>query len=357
MIEILPQIPQYKLFRSLGAPKKKPLNITVSVTYRCNSRCKTCNVWKRQAEELSLDEYESIFRSLGKTPFWFTISGGEPFLRTDLPDICQSIYRNCKPGVINIATNGILSERIPEVAKRIIEACPDSNVVINLSLDGIGPKHDEIRNVPGNWEKALKTYRALREFEYDNFELGIHSVISKFNVEAIPEVSEYMLRELKPDSYITEIAEQRVELGTIGEDITPPVDAYCKTIDYLLDEIKKQRFSGLSKITQAFRVEYYGLVKKVLQEKRQILPCYAGFASAHIAPDGDVWTCCIRADPIGNLRETGYDFQKVWLSSKAAELRKSVKNRECYCPLANASYTNMLCHIPTLAKVAWRSAR
>jgi len=75
-------------------------------------------------------------------------------------------------------------------------------------------------------------------------------------------------------------------------------------------------------------------------------------ASAQIAPNGDVWTCCIRAESVGNLREHDYDFRAVWRSAQADELRRSIKAGECYCPLANASYTNMLCHPPTLSAVA-----
>jgi hypothetical protein len=78
----------------------------------------------------------------------------------------------------------------------------------------------------------------------------------------------------------------------------------------------------------------------------------AGVASAQIAPNGDVWTCCIRAESVGNLREHNYDFRSAWTTVKAYEMRRSIKAGECHCPLANASYTNMLCHVPTLTSVA-----
>ena len=82
-----------------------------------------------------------------------------------------------------------------------------------------------------------------------------------------------------------------------------------------------------------------------------MLPCYAGVASAHIAPNGDVWTCCIRAEPIGNLREVSYDLRQIWKSQRADELRDSIRRGECYCPLANAAYSSMLCDPPSLVKV------
>jgi hypothetical protein len=83
----------------------------------------------------------------------------------------------------------------------------------------------------------------------------------------------------------------------------------------------------------------------------------AGVASAQIAPNGDVWTCCVRAESMGNLREHDYDFGKVWRSREADRLRRSIKAGECHCPLANAAYTNMLTHAPTVVKVAGDVAR
>ena len=93
------------------------------------------------------------------------------------------------------------------------------------------------------------------------------------------------------------------------------------------------------------------MVKRILRERRQVIPCYAGWASGHIAPDGDVWTCCTRAESIGNLRQTDYDLRPIWFGEEAKRLRRSIAACECYCPMANASYTNMLLHLPTLARV------
>ena len=61
MLSLLPRLPAYMAFRRYGNPKPFPFNLVVSVTYRCNSRCKTCNVWRRSAEELTTDEWERVF--------------------------------------------------------------------------------------------------------------------------------------------------------------------------------------------------------------------------------------------------------------------------------------------------------
>ncbi|MFN2122023.1 MAG: SPASM domain-containing protein, partial [Candidatus Promineifilaceae bacterium] len=111
------------------------------------------------------------------------------------------------------------------------------------------------------------------------------------------------------------------------------------------------KFSGLSRITEAFRVEYYKLVKRILEEEDQVIDCYAGWASTQIYADGTVWPCCVRADDLGNLRDHNYDFKEIWFGEKIKEVRRSIAAKECYCPLANASYTNMLLNVPTLSRV------
>ena len=60
---------------------------------------------------------------------------------------------------------------------------------------------------------------------------------------------------------------------------------------------------------------------------------------------------------MGNLREHDYDFGSVWRTREAGELRRSIKAGECYCPLANAAYTNMLMHGPTVSRVMADVAR
>jgi MoaA/NifB/PqqE/SkfB family radical SAM enzyme len=308
---------------------------------------------------MTVPEWDRVFESLGRAPYWFTFSGGEPTLRKDLPDMVASAYRHCRPGIINIPTNGIQWKTIPARIERVLEAAPKSEVIINLSLDGVGLKHDEVRGVRSNWDHAMKTYAGLKELKrrHSHLTLGIHTVISNFNVDSFPQLCEYVQRELKPDSYITEIAEERVELDTVGLGITPTAEKYTVAIDALLESMRDQKLTGVAAVTQAFRRQYYEIVKRTLREHRQVIPCMAGVASAQIAPNGDVWTCCIRAQSMGNLRDHDYDFGTVWRTGKAKELRRSIKAGECYCPLANAAYTNMLTHPPTVAKVTADVAR
>lgn len=351
MLELAAAIPLNRLFRRFGRPRRLPINLTFSVTWNCNARCRTCNVHRQKAEELTAEEWGRVFESLGRSPFWVTFSGGEPFLRRDLPEIVINLYRRCRPKVINIPSNGLLTERVREGAARVIEACPGARLVINLSVDEIGERHDELRGVPGNYQRVMETFRALRTLPTDTLTVGFHTVISRHNVDRVPEIHR-TLEALGPDSLISEIAEERVELATVGVPITPSAEAYARTADCLVGELRMHRRRGAGRVARAFRIEYYRQAARLLARPREIIPCYAGIASGQVAPDGAVWACCVRAEPLGRLPDVDYDFRRVWFSPAAAAVRRETARSKCCCPLANAAYTNMLHHPTSLFRVA-----
>lgn len=357
MLGVLARIPLFKAYRRFGWPRLLPLNITLSPSPRCNSRCLTCNIWMKRENELTLDEWDKVLASLGEAPYWFTISGGEPLMFPGIVELAQLVYKHCRPGIINIPTNGILKSG-PERVRRILETCPDSQLIINLSLDGVGEKHDFIRGVAGNFakfEERIEEYFALRE-EFPRLVVGIHSVVSVFSVGHLDELIAYA-DQSRADQFITEIAEPRVELDTVGLPITPSKEEYAEAINRLIAYVESKRYQGVARITEAFRVEYYKLVQRILDEQDQVIPCYAGWASAQIYADGTVWPCCVRADNLGNLREHNYDFKEIWFGEQIKEVRRSIAAKECYCPLANASYTNMLLDVPTAARVGAKVIR
>lgn len=352
MLKLLTKLPLYWTYRQFGWPTMLPFSIVVSVSYRCNSKCKTCDVWRKPNDDMTFEEWDKTFAKIGRGPLYFTFTGGEPFLRKDTVDMALSAYEHCRPSVITIPTNGILTKRIIDGVERLCEGAPTTNIGINLSLDEVGERHDEIRMVPGNWKKAMHTWSELKALQkrHKNLVLTNHTVISNYNIDRFFEIYAG-LEFLRPDSYITEIAEERVELDTVGWEITPMAEKYGPIADFLSEKAHQRRVSGFAKITQAFRAEYYQLAKRVLNEQRQVIPCYAGWASCQIAPNGDLWSCCIRAEGVGNLRENDYDLRRIWSGNEMAKLRRSIYNGECHCPMANASYANMLLHPPTMARV------
>ncbi|MCW3131556.1 MAG: radical SAM protein [Candidatus Methanospirare jalkutatii] len=387
-----------KAFRAFGL-RAYPINFTISVTNKCNSRCKTCNIWRIYEEkpeirvnELSLDEYERIFESIGGgNMYWVTLSGGEPFLRRDLVDIFAALLERCSPRIVNIPTNATLPSVVERRVREMLELTHENRstvakaptLILNLSLDGIGAKHDEIRGFKGNFSRFMETYRrliALKE-EFCGLKVGIHTVISVYNVHNLREIMQFV-RKLGEsgagaagadavgggavgvcgvgavDGHIFEVAEEREELLTVGSGITPSTRELSEALASVVEDVAKEYLKGdfLSRLTQAFRLEYYEVLRRVLEERRQVVPCFAGFASCQISPYGDVWACCVlgSSSSFGNLRDADYDFKSVWYSERANEIRRKIKAGACYCPLANASYTNMLCHFPSAFRVLLR---
>ncbi len=335
--------------RAFGFPRLLPINYTISVSYRCNSRCKTCQIYKKRSPELSLKKYEQFFRQLGKAPYWITFSGGEPFLRRDIIKLVESCYDISRPKIINIPTNGLLSKKIVSNVLEICKHCPKSTININLSIDEIGSANDQIRGVPGAYSKAIRTYQGLCKIKkrVKNLNLGIHTVISGFNSQNFAYISQTLM-DMKPDAYLTEIAENRVELGTMNENIAPAPWNYAAAVDLLIHRIKNDHYTGLNKITQFFRLHYYQMVKKMLLCQHKIYDCYAGIASMQLSPAGDVWFCCMKAKSLGNINKK--KFKKIWFSQKAKKARQEIKKSGCYCPLANAAYTNMLMNYKLMGK-------
>ena len=219
MNKTLGRIPAYWLSRYLGAPAPQPLNLTVSVTGDCNSKCATCRIWqKKSGREFTLSEFEKTFDSMSCI-YWLTLSGGEPLLREDLADVAAAAYARLRPEIINVPTNGLASDTASKV-REIARRCPNSKVVVNVSFDGAGREGDEIRGVKGAANSAAATVRTLKALDEPNLVVGVHSVISKFNVDGLPELFDAVMN-LAPDSYVTEVAEERVELGNVGSKVAP----------------------------------------------------------------------------------------------------------------------------------------
>ena len=354
VFEIISKIPLYQSFRAFGYPKMLPENYTFLISTICNSRCATCNIWKQKYNDLTLAEWKKVFRSIGKSPFWVTISGGEPFIQEHLADMVIAIDRICKPTIINIPTNSLLVEKINTQVIKILKNIKTPKFIVNLSLDGVGKVHDKVRGVPGNFEKVMENYKNLKNIQkkYPNFSIGFGTVVSNYNLKDVKKVIDLVFK-LEPDQYLTEIAEERVELDTVGQILTPSYKEYSKAVNYLLIKMQARKFRGIGKVSRAFRFEYYQFVKDWLRGKK-LIPDYAGFASCEVTSFGEVWPSCIKGENMGNIRNANYDFSKVWFSDEAKRIRKDIKKYGSSYPLANAFYSSSLHHYQTLIKVLWK---
>ena len=325
---------------------KLPISYTLGLTRSCNSKCLTCNIWKTRVVDFKASEWKEVFKSLGHSPKWVTLSGGEPFLYPELFEVYLDLCETCKPKVVNIPTNGLLPTKVVRTVRNML-ASSECRLIVNVSIDHSDPqKNDYIRGVAGHWQRAHRTFEELRSLDSKRLTVGIHTVISRLNVEDIWEIAEHLMS-LSPQQYITEIAEERAELETKGFGLTPTYEQYSKAIEYVIQRMKAQRWKGLSRITRAFRLQYYKLVQEWLRTGSTGLKCRAGSRSCQIMSDGQVWYCCILGPEkaIGNLKDYNLNFAKLWESSKR-------ESPSCSCPLANAAYTNMLYSPKQLLSVA-----
>ncbi len=328
-----------------------PINYTFSLTNRCNSKCRTCRIWDNPLEnELSCNEWVKVISSLGGAPIWVTISGGEPFLFSEIDIVADAIFAHCNPMLVVIPTNGLLPDIIEGKLKSILsKKTKQGKLTVNVSLDGIGDMHDEIRGVPGNFRKVMETLsmlNAMKRQGYD-FVIGIHSVLSKWNIDNVKEISDFVWDEINPGHHIFEIAEVRQEMFNSENMPTPSVEQYKRFLEFWFTDRKvisaRKKLKGISKITDMFRRKYYHyLLDAVYNADGRELPSFAGYANVHIAPNGEVWDCAVYADVLGNLRDYDLDFRKFWKACPGVnDVQERVKKSH-KCPLANENYVNML---------------
>ena len=309
----------------------KPVYMILGLTYDCNSFCRTCFNWeqlrKNKEHELSLEELQKIFASLDDLLF-VVMSGGEPFLRRDLPDVCESLSKNNNVKQITIPTGGVTSELIGKSVEATLERCPDTQIVVNLSIDHVGEKHDWIRGVPGNYEKLKKTYARLIGIRdrYDNLTVNMHTCLCSYNVDDLEELTSAVRRDFPLISFHSF---EMLRGDQPDKNIQPiSTDRYREVLPYLEKYWSSYRnYDGFLKFVKIYsrRVEL-----EVLEQETQVRPCHAGTVSGVVDARGEVRMCELR-EAVGNLRDVDYDFSRLWFSPEADRQRAAIKAKECHC--------------------------
>lgn len=358
LFEVAPRAPLYEAARRGLIRPPKPLTLTYSVTAACRSLCKTCNIGRAYLndpslaeKDLELDEVERVFASLGRL-YFLNISGGEPFMRLDLPDIIKLAAIHLKPRLIHIPTNALAPRAIEQSTLKILSHMdahlPDSvPLSVKPSIDGIGAMHDYVRGIRGNWGKLEETIDRLLAVRAQNPRLHVDlgTVISNLNLHHLEEIEDWV-HGRGIESYRHEIAEQRVEFHNIGDPITPPPDVYEELTKRfskkIVENIHKKAF--LTRTTEAVRVTYYQVASEILKQRRQVTPCYAGLSNIHMNYDGTIWPCCILGgeQALGNVRDSDYDMPGLLASPQARKAKRYIADGNCACPLANQWLNNVL---------------
>lgn len=307
----------------------KKLNGTVIVTYRCNARCTMCNRYKapsRPEEELSIETIRKL------PPMYFTnITGGEPFIRTDLPDIVREL--NKISDRIVISTNGFFTDRIVALCKEF------PNIGIRISIEGLEQTNNEIRGLPDGFNRGYETLRRLRAMGMKDVGFGM-TVQDRNAKDLVPlyELSDKLDMEFATASLHNSF--YFVEAKNIIHDRPMVAQNFENLINELLNSNSPKKW---------FRAYFnHGLINYIYGQKR-LLPCDMSFDTFFIDPYGDVMPCNGTKDKevMGNLNTQTFD--ELWNSEKAEEVRRKVRHCERQCWMIGSVS-------PAMHKYIWKPA-
>lgn len=344
-----------RLLRHLPAlVKPRLLHLTIFLTRRCNQRCAFCFYLAADSPvtpghrdgELSLTELQQI---AGNTPplLWLAFSGGEIFLRRDLVDIVTSFYRQTRPAIILLPSNGLATAEIVAASEEIVRTCPQSTVVVKLSLDGPPEIHDALRGVAGSHAAALATAAALGELQerYDNFELGINSVFC-------PATQESMLRTIDQVAAMPQIRTHTISLarGELADrqQLTAELDKYRQACEYLAAKLQNRQAAtysfGGARLKAAQDILQRRYILATAQQHKAQLPCLAGRLNLVIADDGTVYPCeaFLESMVMGNIRDHRGDLAGLLKTEAARRVVAAIQRGQCYCTHECYMMTNIL---------------
>lgn len=309
-----------------------PVHLIIFITGRCNARCRMCFNWQvnlQNPQEFTLEEIKKLSSNMDDLSY-VVIGGGEPFLHKDIAEICREFYFNNKVQYITIPTNGLLPDLILERTKKIIELCPKAQVAVNLSIDDIGARHDEIRGIKGCFEKVLILQKKLSQLEKEapNFELRYSVTFSKFNQDTIRGTYQYI-----KDKFGSSRVGLQLVRGNCRESLASDIliDKYINLIREIDQDRLKQAKNLKEQIIASRAIAKHNLVIDTYQKKKQLAKCFGGILNVIIDEKGNIYPCEILGQSIGNLKEANFDFKKIWNSEKADETRKYIKAKKCYC--------------------------
>ena len=179
-----------RLFRAWAS--NHPVWCAWQVTYRCNFRCRFCHYWRDplgRATEPAVADYAAGARKLAQMgTLMVSLAGGEPMLRTDLPQIVSAVGRYHFPF---LTTNGWFVT--PSSARALMRA---GLWGASVSIDyAEAEPHDRRRGMVGAWEQAWRAVEMLRDARCHKFQrVNVIAVLMDDNIDEIPALVEMAAR-------------------------------------------------------------------------------------------------------------------------------------------------------------------
>jgi MoaA/NifB/PqqE/SkfB family radical SAM enzyme len=269
-----------------------------------------CNTWQhpsKKEEEYSADLVDKL---PGELKF-INITGGEPFLRSDIEEIIERAL--AKTERLVISTNGYFTDRIVSAAERF-----GNRIGIRISIEGLPAANDELRGIENGFDHGIRTLTTLQGMGLKDIGFGI--TVSDRNAADMIEL--FRLANAMGLEFATATTHNSFYFH---KDDNAYVDR--EKVAEAFEEIARELLkTGRPK--NWFRAYFnMGLANKARGGKRP-LPCEVGTDMFFVDPFGNVLPCNGSDVPMimGNLREQSFD--EIWHGQRAAEIREHVQ----HCP-------------------------
>ncbi|GMO25560.1 MAG: hypothetical protein Ta2B_05200 [Termitinemataceae bacterium] len=310
-------------FNSLNSGKRQLESVFLFTTGKCNAKCAMCFYADDMAQkmpDMTFDDIKKISETVGSIKrLW--LSGGEPTLREDLPEIIEMFYKNNGITDINMPSNGLKPDRVIEWLKRLRKSCPDANISVSISFDGFDAIHDKQRGVE-SFYSAVETIQKLDEnFKDDGHILrNCATVITKYNVDVVTDFVMWVYGRFNLTTHVIEAArgqtrEDGVKIVTekslceIQDKVTPYMFGYANRVSDGIDSAIGK------KITRFF---YVGLMRTLYKIRATNIDkptpwgmdCTAGETTIVFDYDGRFRSCELRP-PLGNIKDYDCDVKKI----------------------------------------------
>ena len=304
-----------------------PMKLTFCITYWCNYKCQTCNIWKmKPRDELTLDEIRQLFARSNRFS-WVDVPGGEVWLRKDFVDICDAVTSNCRDRLLlHYPTNGYLTDQIVGYSREIAKMSQE-RLMITISCDGDEAMNDRIRGVEVGWRRQIESFQRLREVPGVQVVLGM--TLSASNVDHFPQAFEAARAEipdLNPHDFHVNIIHEGAYLHNEDLELRDAVDH--SALADATEAYAKLRGLGIHPVNILER-EYLKRVRTYLESGKTPMRCHALRSSCFIDSWGNVHPCTIYDRKVGSLRDVDFDLEQIWNSPEAEQVQREIWNYDC----------------------------
>lgn len=274
---------------ALGLARRRPFQLLLQVTNRCNMTCDFCDFWPNGVaphRELSLTDFRELARQLDELGTLFiSVEGGEPFVRKDLIEILALLSRR---HVTCLYTNGWFVTE--ELARRVFES---GVTQVGVSIDYADPaRHDRRRGVAGATERAWRAIELLRAAAPSKGrQVHVMTVVMDDNLDELEPLLEQS-RRAGVGHWITLVSSTGYRRGSGGKAPARPMSARLLALRGRHDHFR------------VFREYLAGIDAFTGGETGELPRCRAGDQSFNIDHQGGVSPCIEHIDwTAGNIRD------------------------------------------------------